>query len=350
MKKIKILFMNVFILFLILGFSNVVYAEGDVLDVTVDNSSFYVSKDNVTVGDIVKISVDIKSNTINPLETVNVKFTKPVTQAESDSYYLKYNSITGLYEMDILIDNNWQNGIYIIERMWFFDGTNSISRYNSKNPNALWYGSNNEHSIDLSGCNFNVYGTTADVELPQIDGSSLEMSTRQVINGDIIRYSVKITDNVSVERASIKIIWENGAGSAYEYDFKIIDLTYNTKTGMYDGYLTINSNLKTGFWRICYVQARDSNDNFLYMYNKAESTITPNYNWSSTIYSFYNYGENPDSELTLNSLSVDKDSLTSGEQVNISLEAMNYFGIDGVKLFYKKNNSDELYVVDAIFD
>ena len=350
MKKLKILLMNVFILFLILGFSNVVHAEGDVLDVTVDNSSFSVSKDNVTVGDIVKISVDIKANTTNPWKTVTISFTKPVTLAESNSYYLTYNSTTGLYETDLLIDNNWQNGTYIIERIYFSDGTNFISRYNSKNPNALWYGFNDEHSIDLSGCSFCVYGTTADAELPQIYGSSLEMSTRQVMNGDTIKYSVKITDNVSVESASIHLIWNNETGSGLRWDFKTINLTYNPKAGVYEGNLTIDSNLKMGFWQIYYIAASDSNDNYICMYNNAETTATPNYNWSSTIYSFYNYGENPDSEFTLNSLSVDNDLVTGGEQVNISLQAMNYFGIDGVKLFYKKNNIDELYIVDAIFD
>ena len=350
MKKIKIFFMYVLILFFIFQFSNVVHAEEDVLKVTVDNSSFYVSKDNVTNGDTVKIAVDIKANTTNPLQTVIVKFTKPITLVQTKSYELTYNSITNLYETNIIIDNNWENGTYSIEYMYFYDGINYTSRYNSKNPEALWYGFDSESSIDLSGCSFTVYGTTADVELPQIDASSVEISTRQTINGDTVKYSVKITDNVAVMSASIRLIWETGLGSDYECDFKTIYLTYNSNTGMYDGYLTINSDLKIGLWQIYYITATDSNDNNMRMYNKETTSFEPNYNWTSTTFSFYNYGKNPDSEFVLNSLSIDNESATTGEQVNISLQAMNYFEIDAVKLFYKQKNIDELYVVEAIFD
>lgn len=345
MKKTKkIIFLIAILLVSFLHITNV-NAEEE-LTVTVDNNSFEVINNNVTVGDEVTIKVAITSNANKPLESVIVYFTKPVTKANTQSYDLIYNSTSGLYEGKIKIDNTWQNGNYIIERMWFYDGVQSTSRYNSKNPNALWYGSSNYHSVDLSGCSFTVYGTTADAELPAIIGSSLSLSERKTIVGDTVKYEVEITDNVAIKNASIQLYWESGS----EMDFETIDLVYNSNTGLYEGYFTITEETVVGTWYVRYIRATDTNNNTKYLYNSVVSMGTYEYAWSSSIYTIRNYGTNPDSKLTISSLSIDDTSITAGETVNISLEAMNYFGISDVKLYYKKDNNDELYMIESLFD
>ena len=328
------------IIFLIICLSSlflhveIVNAEDD-LKVTVDNNSFQVINDNVTVGDEVTIKVAIDSNSNYPLQHVRIQFTKPITKAETDSYELYYNSISGLYERTILIDDNWQNGEYIIEYMWFsVNLANSTIRYNSKNPEALWYGSSNEHSVDLSKCKFTVYGTTADVEFPIIDEASLSLSNRKAMVGDTIKYSVNISDNQGIQEASLWLSHYDGS-STVEY----IDLYYNSLTGLYEGYFDVTGDIKVGTWKIYRIDVTDINDN---------ETILKDFSISN--YSIYNYGKNPDSKLTIDSLNIEDNSITTGETLKVSLEAMNYFDISDVNLYYRTNDTDELHMVKALFD
>lgn len=340
----KIIFLITILLVSFLHITNV-NAEEE-LTVTVDNNSFEVINNNATVGDEVTIKVAITSNANMPLEHVQVYFTKPVTHATTDYYDLKYNSNSELYEGVIKIDNTWQNGTYIINRMYFYLDGKSDSLYNSKNPNSLGYGGSYDWSTDLSGCSFTVYGTTADAELPTIKGSSLSLSERKVIVGDTVKYEVEITDNIAVKSASIELYWKSGS----EIDFEDIDLTYNSNTGLYEGYFTITEGTGIGTWQVRYISATDTNNNTKYLYNSVVSGGTYEYAWSNSIYTIHNYGTNPDSKLTNSSLSIDDVSITAGETVKISLEAMNYFGISDVKLYYKKDNNDELYMIEALFN
>lgn len=345
MKKTKkIIFLITILLVSFLHITNV-YAEEE-LTVIVDNNSFEVGNNNVTVGDEVTIKVAITSNLNKPLETVAIYFTKPVTKVRTDSYNLVYNSISGLYEGKVLIDNTWQNGNYIIDHMYFSGNYEADSLYNSKNPDSLGYGRPYDWSVDLSGCSFTVYGTTADAELPTIKGSSLSVSERKVMTGDTVKYEVEINDNVAVSYASIKLYWKSGS----EYDSEDIDLTYNSNTGLYEGFFTVTETTNVGTWQVRYIAATDTNGNYKYLYNSVISSGTYEYAWSTSTYSIYNYGKNPDSKLTIDSLSIDNTSITAGETVNISLEAMNYFGISDVKLYYKKDNNDELYMLEALFN
>ena len=341
-KKMLLCILIVFGLFL---YVNNVYAE-DELIVTVDNDSFEVVNDNVTVGDEVTIKVAIDSNLNVPLKRVVVYFTKPITKAKTESIDLIYNNTSDLYEVKIKIDDTWQNGNYIIDYMYFYDGTNSTTQYNSKNSHSLGYGGNYDWSVDLSKCSFTVYGTNADVELPTIDGSTLSISERIVMVGDTIKYSVKITDNVSIESALISLRWRSGS----EYDWEFIDLSYNSNTGVYDGYFTITDETFVGTWQVYRIFAVDTNNNTKSLYNSSISSGTYEYSWPDSTHSLYNYGQNPDSKLTISSLNIDKTTITAGETLNVSLEAMNYFGISDVRLYYKKDNQDELYMIDALFD
>jgi len=79
MKKLIFLIICLFFLFIHI---DVVKAEDDLV-VTVDNDSFQVINDNVTIGGEVTIKVAIDSNSAYPLSYVIVKFTKPITKANT---------------------------------------------------------------------------------------------------------------------------------------------------------------------------------------------------------------------------------------------------------------------------
>ena len=98
--------------------------------------------------------------------------------------------------------------------------------------------------------------SNVDSEAPVIDVSSIKLSTTSATKGDTVKISIKIQDNVGVDRAFIKLI---------NYDTgKIIDwtnLTYNETTGLYEYSLEITDAISNGHWYIDNIQAYDAVNN-----------------------------------------------------------------------------------------
>ena len=103
---------------------------------------------------------------------------------------------------------------------------------------------------------FIVKDTKADSESPVIDVNSIDFNTKSATTGDIVKISIKITDNVEVGRAVIQLI---------NYDTgKIIgwtNLTYNETTGLYEYSLEITDDISNGHWYIDNIQAYDAANN-----------------------------------------------------------------------------------------
>ena len=98
--------------------------------------------------------------------------------------------------------------------------------------------------------------SNVDSESPVIDVSSVKLSTKSATTGDTVKISIKITDNVDVDRAVIQLI---------NYDTgKIIgwtNLTYNETTGLYEYSLEITDDISNGHWYIDNIQAYDAANN-----------------------------------------------------------------------------------------
>ena len=98
--------------------------------------------------------------------------------------------------------------------------------------------------------------SNVDSEAPVIDVSSVKLSTKSATTGDTVKISIKITDNVDVDRAVIQLI---------NYDTgKIIgwtNLTYNEATELYEYSLEITDDIPNGHWYIDNIQAYDAANN-----------------------------------------------------------------------------------------
>ena len=97
---------------------------------------------------------------------------------------------------------------------------------------------------------------TVDSEAPVIDVNSINFSTKLATTGDTVKISMKITDNVGVDRAYIQLI-------NYDTD-KIIgwtNLTYNETTGLYEYSVEITDAISNGHWYIDNIQAYDAVNN-----------------------------------------------------------------------------------------
>ena len=209
-------------------------SEAPVIDV----SSVKLSTKSATTGDTVKISIKIKDNVgVNRafIQLINYDTGKIIGWTN-----LTYNETTGLYEYSLEITDDISNGHWYIDNIQAYDAANNASMESFKR---------NEYG-------FIVKDTKADSESPVIDVNSIDFNTKSATTGDIVKISIKITDNVEVGRAVIQLI---------NYDTgKIIgwtNLTYNEATELYEYSLEITDDIPNGHWYIDNIQAYDAANN-----------------------------------------------------------------------------------------
>ena len=148
--------------------------------------------------------------------------------------------------------------------------------------------------------------SNVDSEAPVIDVSSVKLSTKSATTGDTVKISIKIKDNVGVNRAFIQLI---------NYDTgKIIgwtNLTYNETTGLYEYSLEITDDIPNGHWYIDNIQAYDATNNA-----SMES-------FKRNEYGFIVKDTKADSEspvIDVNSIDFNTKSATTGDTVKISIK------------------------------
>ena len=209
-------------------------SEAPVIDV----SSVKLSTKSATTGDTVKISIKITDNV--DVDRAVIQLINYDTGKIIGWTNLTYNETTGLYEYSLEITDDIPNGHWYIDNIQAYDAANNASMESFKR---------NEYG-------FIVKDTKADSESPVIDVNSIDFNTKSATTGDIVKISIKITDNVEVGRAVIQLI---------NYDTgKIIgwtNLTYNETTGLYEYSLEITDDIPNGHWYIDNIQAYDAANN-----------------------------------------------------------------------------------------
>ena len=209
-------------------------SEAPVIDV----SSIKLSTTSATKGDTVKISIKIQDNV--GVDRAFIQLINYDTGKIIDWTNLTYNETTGLYEYSLEIKDDIPNGHWYIDNIQAYDAVNNVSMESFKR---------NEYGFIVSN-------TKADSETPVIDVNSIKLSTKSATTGDTVKISIKITDNISVDRAYIQLI---------NYDTgKIIgwtNLTYNETTGLYEYSLEITDAISNGHWYIDNIQAYDAVNN-----------------------------------------------------------------------------------------
>ena len=163
-----------------------------------------------------------------------------------------------MYEGYIDINEGTESGEWKIRLIYLKD--------KSWNENYI-YNSNvesNENSADLSGGNFTVSGTNADVTKPVLDISSLKVDKKEVKPGDRVKISFKATDDMSG-------IDEENVGIHYykpiTQNTQIISLKYNSEEELYEGYIDINEETELGEWKIRVICLKDKSWNENQIYN-----------------------------------------------------------------------------------
>ena len=267
-------------------------SEAPVIDV----SSVKLSTKSATTGDTVKISIKITDNV--DVDRAVIQLINYDTGKIIGWTNLTYNETTGLYEYSLEITDDISNGHWYIDNIQAYDAANNASMESFKR---------NEYG-------FIVKDTKADSESPVIDVNSIDFNTKSATTGDIVKISIKITDNVDVDRAVIQLI---------NYDTgKIIgwtNLTYNETTGLYEYSLEITDDISNGHWYIDNIQAYDAANNA-----SMES-------FKRNEYGFIVKDTKADSEspvIDVNSIDFNTKSATTGDIVKISIKITDNVDVD----------------------
>ncbi|WP_270742171.1 transglutaminase domain-containing protein [Holdemanella biformis] len=209
-------------------------SEAPVIDV----SSVKLSTKSATTGDTVKISIKIKDNVdVNRafIQLINYDTGKILSWTD-----LTYNETTGLYEHSLEITDDIPNGHWYVSGIQAYDAVNNVGIESFKR---------NEYG-------FIVKDTKADSESPVIDVNSIDFNTKSATTGDTVKISIKIKDNVGVNRAFIQLInYDTGKILSWT------DLIYNETTGLYEYSLEITDDIPNGHWYVSGIQAYDAVNN-----------------------------------------------------------------------------------------
>ena len=307
--------------------------EGTNPDITgpiIDPLSLNISTNTATVGDIIKVSLSVTDN--KTVKYVNIYYIQPITET-TKNISLSYNASTDKFEYEFTIDDSVQAGKWEIKYILASDGENYTSLYNTRTSN---YCSNN--CYDLINGNFTIEGTSPDVEAPSINIPSLTISTDKAVIGDIVTYSITVTDNKEINYVALVLKDSNG-NNKYTYP------KYDSGSNKYVYNFEITEDTMYGLWKVYYISAEDTSGNYSSVYNNHYSNYG-NITYHYDNITFFNYENYPNSEYVSDSLSITKNMYTTNDTGIISLAANNPFGVKEVNIIYTNPVTKEEYPIN----
>lgn len=188
-------------------------AEKDTEKPVIHRDTLTIDKTEVTVGDVIKISVKVTDN--SEMEKVTIKFKNLDNNNETSWKNMTYNEATGKYEYSLSITETMVAGHWRIDSIGAYDvSDNYYFERENYGEGGIW--------------DFYVKNDNVDSEAPIIDKSSLKINKREFAVGDEILISAKISDNVKVDRVRVVICKDSEIfGDSY-------DMTYNGNTGLFE--------------------------------------------------------------------------------------------------------------------
>ena len=223
------------------------FAAADTEAPVIDIDSLNVSQTSAEPGDTITISVKVTDNV--KVSNVYVAYITPQTN-KREVVSLKYDISKDIYSASLSITDVSECGSW---KIYY------ISAYDSSDNYTYIYGS----STDLSkGC-FTVSGTNADVTKPIIDIDSLSVSQSNAEPGDTVTISVRVTDNVKVSNVYVAYI------TPQTNKREVVSLKYDISKDIYSASLSITDVSECGSWKIYYISAYDSSDNYTYIYGSS---------------------------------------------------------------------------------
>ena len=206
-------------------------SESPVIDV----SSVKLSTKTATKGDTVTFSVRITDNVGVNSSLINVKNLE--TKKEIFIHDPKYDGKNDVYIYSMKIDETIPNGHWRVAGVRAVDAVGNVKT----------------EIFDQNEYIFVVNGSTTDSESPVIDATSAILSTKTATKGDIVTFSVRITDNVGVNSSLINV-----KNLETKKEIFIHDPKYDGKNDVYIYSMKIDETIPNGHWRVAGVRAVDA--------------------------------------------------------------------------------------------
>ncbi|VUC66796.1 putative biofilm-associated protein [Macrococcoides caseolyticum] len=209
--------------------------------------SVSVDKKSANAGDIVTYTVVVTDNV--KVESVYINLTKPQTGNQDLKSMTSIGNNMFQYKMEI--NKESESGAWKVSSVIAYDtASNKETHYNTQ---LHGYGTR-----DYSAATVEITGGSADVEKPVIKSVSVDKKSANA--GDIVTYTVVVTDNVKVESVYINLTKPQTGNQ---------DLKSMTSIGnnMFQYKMEINKESESGAWKVSSVIAYDTVSNKETHYN-----------------------------------------------------------------------------------
>ena len=290
-------------------------SESPVIDV----SSVKLSTKTATKGDTVTFSVRITDNVGVNSSLINVKNLE--TKKEIFIHDPKYDGKNDVYIYSMKIDETIPNGHWRVAGVRADDAVGNVKT----------------EIFDQNEYIFVVNGSTTDSESPVIDATSAILSTKTATKGDIVTFSVRITDNVGVNSSLINV-----KNLETKKEIFIHDPKYDEKNDVYIYSMKIDDTIPNGHWRVAGVLADDAVGNV-----KTEI-------FDQNEYIFVVNGSTTDSEppvIDVSSVKLSTKTATKGDTVTFSVRITDNVGVNSSLINVKNlETKKEIFIHDPKYD
>ncbi|WP_346934828.1 cell wall-binding repeat-containing protein [Clostridium sp.] len=321
--------------------SIVAYAEEAVLP-TIDISALKVDKNNVTVGDKVKVSFKISANR-SDIKSIKLSYQRPIV-GSSEFISMTYNSTEDSYEGYVDIDENSDCGVWKIISIALYDNNDNYIGIGNSNIQ-----SNEKDTRDLSAGDFTVGGTN--IIIPKIDLATLKVDKPNATIGDKVKISFKdLEDQCNIYQGLIFY------RKPLSNDYQGVHMTYNPSEDTFEGYIDINKDTESGIWQIDSIDLDVNYGGLKYgsarIYN---SNVTRNI--LEEDFSGGNFTVNGSATdvtppvMDVSTLKVDKTRAKIGDKVNVSFKVTdNLSGVEEVLVMYLEPEKRDLKMIKAKYN
>ena len=213
------------------------FVQSEVPPITVSVDNISIDKKTATVGETVTISIKFDNDRVN---RVSLSLSNRDSGRQDHFLDMTYDEETKSYVYRFVVDDTVPSGYWEIG----FINVNDA------------YGYGGAEYIGSSKAGFTVTGTSADAKAPVIDNSTLTVSKSEIDGGESSVISVRITDNVGVDRVVFSIANEE-TGKILAYPA----MHYNETSGKYEYTFTADETIPSGHWRVWTIHAEDSAEN-----------------------------------------------------------------------------------------
>ncbi|MGD6991102.1 cell wall-binding repeat-containing protein [Sutcliffiella horikoshii] len=198
-----------------------------------------VNKNKVLNGD--SLTVSMKATDLSGIYEAYVYYDAPIT-GNSIQMRLYYNESTGAWEKSIPVNSGLERGIYNIDIATITD--------NSGNRTVIY-----DHQDIENVLGSGQFRYISETNLPEF--TSISTNTKEVEAGGDILIDVKVTDDTSLEEATVYYI------SPQTQKRHPVKLEYNKETKSFQGYQPIAMNTEFGLWKVESLEIIDVNLNKL---------------------------------------------------------------------------------------